>query len=101
MDELNSRLSTLEIQILEGEDGKLTAVSNSEPLFCYVRDSEEELRNLVVDTIQRYIRTFYHAEAVVQIEEKRPVPIVNLRPRRVVSPKFASSALSQEGLAVA
>lgn len=52
-------LNALEISVGQDPDGRYTASTLSEPLFCFVRDSEDEIHEVVTETIRSYIATFY------------------------------------------
>ena len=54
-----------------GSDNKLTAYSLSEPLFCIVRDTEEEIKNEIVTIVQTYISYFGDGKPYsVEVSEK-------------------------------
>ena len=57
--------------------GTFLAYSETEPLFCYERDTVEELAGLVVDTLRSYARVFYQVDLQVQVEPESPtVPVI-------------------------
>ncbi len=88
---LNHVLSALEVTISSGEDGRFTAYTLSEPLFCFERNSEAELQELIADTLRSYVESFYHLSAVrvefsstpertVDIPVERLTPVSRVRP---------------------
>jgi len=86
---LERRLGELEIEIGQSETGTFIACSYSEPLFCLERDSEEEAKIAVIETLESYIRAFYKAvdKFELRVLESPPViphqfvkPISKLRP---------------------
>ena len=89
MDDLREKLENLSIIISENPDGKFTACTHQEPLFCYVRDSIDDLQELVDDTLRSYVETFYHAK-IVEIEtvETRRIPTIQNRPIKSLTPRF-------------
>jgi hypothetical protein len=71
--ELRERLKSLKISVSRNEDGFIAA-SYAEPLFCFVRQDHEELKNLVADTLTAYARIFYQINLSVNIVEKPVTP---------------------------
>lgn len=94
MDELAKRLSSLSIIISDGPDGQFTAYTKQEPLFCFVRSDIDELKALVEETLESYVKTFYKVGPVrvEAVEGKAPeantVPIRELKPTRSWAPKL-------------
>ena len=54
-------------------EGGLVAYSLTEPLFCYERDTQGELLELVRGTLESYARTFYRAGNVTVRVTARPL----------------------------
>jgi hypothetical protein len=61
---LERTLNALKIVVSVGEDGRHTVCTEQEPLFCFVRDTEDEVRDLVIQTLRSYVETFYNVENV-------------------------------------
>ena len=85
--------------------GTLLAYSNTEPLFCYERDTEEELIEVIADTIKSYMETFYEIENVkIQIRSEAhsipAVPIERIEPTSRLLPSF-EGILGNCGMATA
>ena len=59
---LKKVLDRLDIQGAETPAGKYLAYSVTEPLFCYERDTEEEILKVIADTLTSYVRSFYQFE---------------------------------------
>jgi len=80
-DALEERLSKLDITVAEGYDKKLCVFSTCEPLFCFEADTEAELAQLVKETLESYISTFYQIEYVKVTAETVPLrsPAVPVR----------------------
>ena len=94
-EKLATVLSRFEITGARTIDGKYLAFSVTEPLFCYERDTEEELNAVIADTIQSYAETFYEIEGFrVEIvsqplEHDVPdVPIERIEPTSRLLPSF-------------
>jgi hypothetical protein len=88
---LQRRLGELEIDIVSTDDGKFLACSYSEPLFCIERDSEEDAKIAVVETLESYIRTFYKTveKFRIGIQEAHPIiPHQFVRPISKLRPEF-------------
>lgn len=79
-------IENLEIEVSQSADGVFTACTTSEPLFCYDADTQEELNELVSDTLVSYAKHFYNLEGLtvnaistpfedvgIQIEQSKPV----------------------------
>jgi hypothetical protein len=49
---------TFAFHLSQTDDGKHVACRDSEPLFCFVRDSEADAARLARDTIADYLRRF-------------------------------------------
>lgn len=86
---LEKKLNELRIEVGCNADGKFIVCSYSEPLFCLERNSEEEAKRAVQETISSYVRTFYKelGDFKFSIGERPPVipqqfvkPIASLRP---------------------
>lgn len=90
MNDLKSILSALEIRAFEDEDGNYSAVSNSEPAFCFIRESQEELRHLVASTLKSYAKRFHNVDLEVEIsaEELSAPRTVRLEQRSKFRPSF-------------
>jgi hypothetical protein len=67
MSNLKTVFANLEIRAFEDDDGNHTVLSNSEPAFCFIRRSEEELRTLVAKTLKSYAKNFHNCEIEVQL----------------------------------
>lgn len=96
-DHLEKCLENLEITVFENNDGCLTVCTTSEPLFCFVRETQEEIDAVVVDTLTSYVKTFFQVENVsVEAEQiplvKPTVPHHQLRPIARIRPSFAAPA---------
>ena len=87
-------LSNLDIEIFEGPDSRYTVCSTkSEPLFCYVRNTQEELDQLVIDTLTSYLNKFWDIEVLAVTPVSEPleisgIPIEELTPRSRIRPTF-------------
>ena len=67
----------INIQGAQTSDGKYLAYSVTEPLFCYERDTEEEIFEVISDTLKSYVETFYQFENVdIHITSQPLVPDV-------------------------
>jgi len=74
---LEEFLSGIDIRLSKSSDGALTACTLSEPLFCFVRPTAEELNEVVLDTIISYVKNFWDGGAIdvslETVEAPRPV----------------------------
>ena len=73
--------------------GTFLAYSITEPLFCYERDTKEEVIAVIVDTMKSYLETFYEVEDVtVRIKSEArdipAVPIERIEPTLRLLPSF-------------
>ena len=78
-------LRALDIRVGVSSDGKYTVTSEQEPIFCFVRDSEAQIEDVVKDTIVSYVAKFYdvknfkvdlrriEAESLPRVEVPTPV----------------------------
>ena len=85
--------------------GTFLAYSITEPLFCYERDTEEEVIAVIADTIKSYVETFYEVENItVRVEsEARNIPTVPIERIELTSrllPSF-KPILGNRGMATA
>lgn len=55
---VTEKLRDLVVEVDVGEDGKLVAHSDSEPLFCIVHDDIDSVRTAVAKIIRSYIHHF-------------------------------------------
>lgn len=95
MDEINSKLAALSIRVLSGDDGLLTVISNSEPYFCFVRSTEDEISQVVSDTLKSYAKYFYNHDLEVELAYEHPtapLPTVRLTPQSTVRPTFGRNS---------
>ena len=93
---LQQLLSQLEVEISVGTDGRFTACTESEPLFCFVRNTEPELEAVIVDTLNSYITSFYDVTKVEVTLQSLPlrspqIPVQELKPISRIKPSFSSS----------
>ena len=70
-------LRSLVVEFGVGEDGKLTAHSDSEPLFCIVHDNIDDVRAAVLKVITSYIRHFGGGDDVDLRREATRAMLVN------------------------
>jgi hypothetical protein len=91
---LERTLSALEVNIGQGTDGKYTAHSNSEPLFCVVRSDIDDVRQAIEKILTSYINTFYHLKVnrvgVELIEvpvDRSAIPVETVKPISRLTPK--------------
>ena len=82
---LKKRLSELDVTVFKEVDGNFTVYTTCEPLFCYSRETIEEIDRAVEDTLSSYISTFYQVKDVKVVSvseeiEKSPVPQQLLTP---------------------
>lgn len=95
MKELKARLKGLQVEIGLNPDGAYTVYTESEPLFCFVRDSLPEIEAIVADTIQSYAKTFYGVNISVSFKERKPprtiknIPVQVLEPVKTLAPRLA------------
>lgn len=93
LQKLKERLTALDIAVSKGTDGRFTVCTTVEPLFCFVRDTEAEIENVVKDALRSYIENFYDIQ-IVKIETetvpvaRSPLPIEELVPVSRVQPSF-------------
>ncbi len=81
MTDLKERLSALDITVAVDGDEKLAVFTTTEPLFCFVCDSIEEVQALIQETLSSYARTFHQIEDVrVRLQSKEAIPVKKLRP---------------------
>ena len=75
---LKKVLDSLDINGGQTLAGTFLAYSNTEPLFCYERDTEEELVEIIANTVKSYVETFYEAKNVTVLikSEARDIPAV-------------------------
>ena len=95
VEKLRKVLSDFKIETARTPTGKVLAYSVTEPLFCYERESEEELVAIIGDTLKSYAVTFYHFKDVeVQITSQPlphavpEVPIERIEPISRLLPSF-------------
>ena len=72
--ELSERLKALKISYSRIDDG-YAAVSASEPIFCFVRDTQAELKDLIERTLTSYAKIFYEIDLSVKVIEKPITPL--------------------------
>jgi len=97
MDELAAKLAALEIRSFEGDDGQYTVISSSEPYFCFVGSSHEELAELVKEALESYGRNFFgqSIEISTTFDMVEPVRTVKLEQRGRLRPSFNGGALER------
>lgn len=99
------KLEKLKVTVSQTVDGRFTVRSHSEPLFCVVRDTEEEIKDVVADTIKSYLATFYHIdlEEIKIIEEPatRRLPVETAKPLHNLLPRFDSLDIKGRDYAMA
>jgi len=91
---LERTLSNWKVVVSEGLDGRLTAYSTCEPLFCVVRDDIEAVKAVTANVIDSYVTTFYGRseggvifseeeiqENALPIERVIPIKKLYVRPR--------------------
>jgi hypothetical protein len=91
--ELDKKMDALAINISEDEDGRLTAYSSSEPLFCLVRNTKDDLEEVVRELLASYAKTFYHMDTArfeIQWSDVPEIPVVYLVPRSKLRLRVAS-----------
>jgi hypothetical protein len=91
MSELSERLKGLEITVSEGKDGRYTAFTSAEPLFCFVRENQEELEELINATLSSYVSTFLKKAvqvSTVEVERKKAIPVHSVRPVKSLVPRL-------------
>jgi hypothetical protein len=64
-EKLEKTLRWLDIVVSIDPDGRYTAFTEQEPLFCFVNDTEEGVNAAVKRALQSYIDTFYNVGNVV------------------------------------
>ena len=57
-------------------DGRFIVCSEREPIFCFLRDTEEEALRVAQETFVEYHRQFFQKEAKVQVRPLVDVPVV-------------------------
>jgi hypothetical protein len=95
IEKLEQTLSNLEIEVSVGTDGRFTVCTHSEPLFCFVRKTEEEIADVVADTLTSYVNTFY-GDVIDSVEvrsksiplEISAIPVEELKPVSGIRPTF-------------
>lgn len=94
-EKLKKVLSNFQIEGARTTAGKFLAYSVTEPLFCYERDSVEELVEVIGDTLKSYAATFYHFEDVEVEITSHPlsravpaVPVERIEPTLRLLPSF-------------
>ena len=94
MNEALKKLAELQISVAEQEDGKIAVFTTVEPLFCFVRSTQEECLEVIKDTLRSYIKNFYNKDTNVTLEVTpiSRVRQVRLEARRRVLPKFTYPA---------
>ena len=90
---LRKVLGCLEINGGRTHAGAFLAYSITEPLFCYERDTEEELAEVIADTRKSYMETFYQVENIqVRVTSETravpDVPIEHIEPTLRLLPSF-------------
>lgn len=92
MDELKRKIENLKISISQDESGKYTASTRSEPFFCFVRDTEDEIKEVVAFALKSYLTCFYDVDdvrvTVKSAPAERTIPRVPLRPLGQLLPNF-------------
>ena len=56
-------------------DGKFVVCREVEPVFCFLRDTEEEAVRVAQDTFVEYQRLFFQKEAKVSVRVLDDVPV--------------------------
>lgn len=98
---LKKVLDRLEITGARTPAGTFLAYSNTEPLFCYERDTKDELTKVIADTIKSYMETFYEVgDVTVRIRSEArdipAVPIERIEPTFRLLPSFDRFLGNQE-----
>ncbi len=62
------------------DDGEYIACSEHEPLFCFTRDTEDEVLRIAIETFADYLKRFEDKTDV----KLQPRPISEPRVRRIV-----------------
>lgn len=74
--------------------GTFLAYSETEPLFCYERNTVEELAEVVSDTLRSYAMTFYHVNLDVHLElvpaSSPSIPVERIEPGLRLVPSFGA-----------
>ena len=83
----------LEIEGGRTISGSFLAYSVTEPLFCYERRTEDELLEVIVDTLKSYAETFYDVETVTvgvtsEARDILAVPVEHIEPTLRLLPSF-------------
>ena len=102
---LDKILERLDINGGRTLSGTFLAYSITEPLFCYERDTEEELTEIIADTMKSYLETFYEVEDVTvriksEVRDIPTVPIEHIEPTLRLLPSF-NRVLGNRGMATA
>lgn len=89
---LERNLAALKINIGQGRDGKFTAHTVTEPLFCVVRDSLDEIKVAVSDVIGSYTTTFFRVTEVntkfIEVPvDRQTIPIESVKPISRLTPQ--------------
>lgn len=93
MENIKERLRSLVVEVGVGEDGKLTAHSDSEPLFCIVHDNIDDVRAAVLKVITSYIRHFGGGDDVdIDLEDRPLIPVRKIKPQSALVPRFRMCA---------
>jgi hypothetical protein len=85
INELNKCLEKLEFSISEDANG-LTVYTESEPLFCFTRSTQDEIDQVVIETLTSYLETFYQLEGVRVSVTEEPIEEVTAIPERRLKP---------------
>ena len=90
---LDKILDRLDINGGQTPAGTFLAYSITEPLFCYERDTKEEVIAVIADTMKSYVETFYEVENVTvritsEARDIPAVPIERIEPTLRLLPSF-------------
>jgi len=94
IERLRGILANLEIRVSAATDGSsYTVCTVSEPLFCFVRRTKEELQTVVIDTLTSYVTSFWQVDSVDVTATSVPpavsaIPVEELKPDSVIKPTF-------------
>ena len=97
---LERALERFELKGAQSSDGRFLAYSETEPLFCYERNTEEEILQVISETLQSYIELFYGVDdctvrittepiAASAFRNRATVPIENVAPTSRLLPSLS------------
>ena len=69
----------LSFEVAVSADGSFTAFSTAEPVFCFVRETEEAAVEVAIDSVKSYFRHFKDEDISIDLQRHEPIPTVRIQ----------------------